>query len=78
MKTAISIPDSIFEAAENLARRLGISRSRLYASAVSEYIREHQNDRVTEELNEIYENESSYLDPTTKKLQYSSLEKDEW
>lgn len=31
MKTAISIPDPIFEAAEGFARRLGMSRSELYA-----------------------------------------------
>ena len=78
MKTAISIPDSIFEAANHLARRLGISRSRLYTCAVSEYIREHQNDRVTEKLDEIYTKEPSHLDPASHRLQYSSLEKDEW
>jgi metal-responsive CopG/Arc/MetJ family transcriptional regulator len=44
MKTAISLPDSIFEAAEKLAKRFGISRSQLYANAVTEYLRDHQKD----------------------------------
>ena len=78
MKTAISIPDSIFEAAEKLAKRFGISRSQLYANAVAEYLRDHQKDGVTEKLNEIYEKESSVLDPIFLALQFSSLQKDEW
>jgi metal-responsive CopG/Arc/MetJ family transcriptional regulator len=78
MKTAISIPDVIFEAAEKIARRLGVSRSQLYTTAVSDFIREHQNDGVTEKLNEIYTNEPSNLDPISHTLQYASLEKNEW
>jgi metal-responsive CopG/Arc/MetJ family transcriptional regulator len=78
MKTAISIPDSIFEAAERLAKRFGISRSQLYTTAVTEYLREHHRDGVTEKLNEIYEEEPSGLDPFCHALQFSSLQKDEW
>jgi metal-responsive CopG/Arc/MetJ family transcriptional regulator len=78
MKTAISIPNSIFEAAEKLAQQFGISRSQLYANAVAEYLRDHQNDGVTEKLNEIYEKESSELDPVCHAFQFSSIQKDEW
>lgn len=78
MKTAISIPDPIYEAAEKLAQRLGISRSQLYTTAISGFIREHQNDGVTEKLNEIYAHEPSSLDHVPHALQYSTLEKDEW
>ena len=78
MKTAISIPNSIFEAAEKLSKRFGISRSQLYAKAVTEYLRDHQKDGVTEKLNEIYEKEFSELDPICHALQFSSLQKDEW
>ena len=78
MKTAISIPDAIFEAAEKIARRLGVSRSKLYTTAVSDFIREHQNDGVTEKLNEIYTSEPSNLDHVSHTLQFASLEKDEW
>ena len=42
MKTAISIPDETFEAAETLAGRLGLSRSELYATAVAEYLARHR------------------------------------
>jgi len=78
MKTAISIPDSIFEAAERLAKRFGISRSQLYTNAVTDYVRGHRRDGITEKLNEIYEKEPSGLDPVYHALQLSSIQKDEW
>lgn len=78
MKTAISIPDSVFEAAEKFAQRVGVSRSQLYTKAVKEYLKDHQNDSVTKKLNEVYSEEASCLDRTDHILQYSSLPKDEW
>ena len=53
MKTAISIPDKIFEAAEKAAKRLGVSRSELYVNAIQEYLAQHSDEHVTEELNNI-------------------------
>jgi len=50
MKTAISIPDPIFQAAEGLAHRLGISRSELYAEAIAEYMKPYENRNVTKIL----------------------------
>ena len=78
MKTAISIPDSVFEAAEKLAQRLGFSRSELYTKAVSEYLRKHRNDGVTKKLDEIYTKESSRLDQDIQTIQSASIEEDEW
>jgi len=78
MKTAISIPDHIFDEADKLAQQLRMSRSELYASAVSQYIQEHRDEGVTEKLNEVYQMESSTLDPVSHALQFASLQKDEW
>ena len=78
MKTAISIPDPIFDAAEKLAHRLGMSRSQLYTNAVKDYTEAHRNEWVTTRLNEIYSGEPSRLDEVTQVLQYSSLSKEEW
>jgi metal-responsive CopG/Arc/MetJ family transcriptional regulator len=50
MKTAISIPDPIFEEAERLARRLKRSRSELYSRALADYLARHSSDRVTEAM----------------------------
>jgi len=50
MKTAISIPDDVFEDAERLARDLRQSRSALYSRAVREYVARHSPDSVTATL----------------------------
>ena len=73
MKTAISIPDTIYESAEKLARRLGESRSELYAKAVKNYVDKHQDTGVTEKLNEVYSTEQAKLDPVLANLQTKSL-----
>lgn len=53
MKTAISIPDDVFEQADALARELKQSRSQLYARAVREYVARHSADNVTAALNAV-------------------------
>ncbi len=54
MKTAVSIPDKLFENAERTAKKLGIPRSQLFAKALEEFIANHNKDKVTEKLNELY------------------------
>jgi len=78
MKTAISIPDQIFTAAEQTAKRLGISRSELYASAVRDYVESHMAEAVTEKLNQVYSAEESSLDTSLQSLQSSSLDREDW
>lgn len=78
MKTAISIPDSIFQAAENLAQRLGLSRSELYVKAMSEYLNSHKNQNVTKKLNEIYASNNSNLDNEILSMQIHSIPKEDW
>ena len=77
MKTAISIPDDVFEAAEQLARRLGKSRSELYTAAIRTYLKHHRGAGVTERLNAIYGPEPE-LDLVLRVLQARSIPKDEW
>ena len=80
MKTAISIPDSIFEAAERLAKRLGLSRSELYSRAVANYIEENRACGVRERLDAVYSTdpESSALHPDVVRIQSDSIPQDEW
>ena len=73
MKTAISLPDDDFEAAERAAHRLGISRSELYARAVRAYVDELRRQDVTERLNAAYADEPSRLDPVVRTMQARSL-----
>ena len=56
MKTAISVPDDVFEEAERLAARLEKSRSQLYTEAVREYLGRHDPDSITERLDAVVEN----------------------
>jgi antitoxin MazE6 len=53
MKTAISLPDPIFRAAEQHARRARKSRSQLYAEALAEYLARHAPDEVTAAMNRV-------------------------
>ncbi len=59
MKTAISIPDDVFDAADEMAKRLRLSRSQLYANAVREYLDAHRSRGVTARLDQVYENRDS-------------------
>lgn len=78
MKTAVSIPDSVFNEAKQLAKRLGISRSKLFACALEAYIEAHKEDRVREALDEIYALEASSLDHSLLQMQLLSLPKEDW
>ena len=78
MKTAISIPDPIFDSAEKVAGRLGVSRSQLYARAVHEYVERHRDDEVTQALDHVYAKQSSRLDPLLEKMQYASLPREDF
>ncbi len=77
MKTAISIPDPIFQAAENMAHRLGMSRSELFTVAMSEYIQSHQCQNVTELLNKIYADTKEPLDSELLLMQARSITKED-
>ena len=79
MKTAISIPDELFLAADRAARQLGISRSEFYQRAVSSYLERRREGLVTDALNAVYETEgSSGVDPALARMQRSSLPKEDW
>lgn len=78
MKTAISIPDNIFQAAEQYAKSHGVSRSNLYSEAVAQFLEKHSKDQITQRLNEVYSDQSSEMNETITTLQLNSLEKEEW
>ncbi len=82
MKTAISIPDPLFQSADSLAERLGLSRSELYVMAIRQYLAEHQRDNVTEALNKVYGKIDSKLGKEISALQMATLKRsiqdDEW
>jgi metal-responsive CopG/Arc/MetJ family transcriptional regulator len=78
MKTAVSIPDDVFEGAERLARRTRKSRSRLFSDALREYLARHTSDEVTESMNkacaEIGEMEDLFVSSAARR----TLERNKW
>jgi len=78
MKTAISLPDSVFEQAEALAQQLGLSRSELYTKALRSYLKRHNRDQILLKLNQVYAKESSELDPEMARMQFMSLPHEDW
>lgn len=53
MKTAISLPESVFKEAEEFAHRIKKSRSQLYVTAIEEYLARHTFDNVTKAMNDV-------------------------
>ena len=53
MKTAVLIPDDVFEGAERLARRAKKSRSQIYSDALREYVARHSPNEITEAMNQV-------------------------
>lgn len=78
MKIAISVPDPVFEAAEALARELKVSRSELYARALSAYLETRGAAAVTEKLNAVYENDPQPLDRALMRAQSATLDDEAW
>ncbi len=78
MKTAISIPDSVYNAAEMVAKKLNISRSELYTKAVSDYLSQNQKSHITDALNKVYSDKKSSIDPKIIQTQSSSIEDESW
>lgn len=78
MKVAVSLPESVFRAAEHLAQRMKKPRSRLYAEAIAEYVGKHDSSAVTERLNAVYGAESSSVDTALQHAQAKTLSHETW
>ena len=78
MKTAISLPDDLHKSGDALAKRMGLSRSELYARALAEYIAKNRASHITKRLNAVYAAEDSHLDPAIAKAQGQWLAHERW
>jgi metal-responsive CopG/Arc/MetJ family transcriptional regulator len=77
MKTAVSIPDDVFEKAERLARRAKRSRSEVFTAALREYVARHSPEEITETLNQAYLNQEKpdrFVTEATRRI----MERMEW
>lgn len=78
MKVAISIPDELFVDAERLAQRSKTTRSQFYARALAEFVARHDDDYLTELLNQAYDDSSSSVDPFVFKAANKTLRNTKW
>lgn len=78
MKTAVSIPDDVFEGAERLARRLKKPRSRVFAEAVREYVARHDPEAVTEAMNLVCGEVGEETDPFVTEAARRTLRRMKW
>ena len=78
MKTAVSVPDDVFEKVERLARRSRRSRSEVFSAALREYVARHAPDEVTESMNTVCDNVSERADTFVAEAARRVLDKSEW
>ena len=78
MKTAVSIPDEVFEKAERLARRARRSRSEVFSAALREYVARHAPDEVTEAMNRVWDEVHGEHDDFVAAAARQTLERSEW
>ena len=81
VKTAISIDDALLQEADETARSLGLSRSRLFALAVGDFLQRQRQDQMLARLNEVY---ATGMEPADKRLlkgikaRFRSTVKERW
>lgn len=78
MKTAVSIPDELFERAEDMARKTGKSRSQLYQEALYEYLLRRDPGPVTRAMDEALADIDERPDPWLVEAGRQTLQRNEW
>jgi metal-responsive CopG/Arc/MetJ family transcriptional regulator len=78
MKTAISIPDQLYHKADRLAAKMQLSRSRLYVIAIERFVKEHQKEKITQDINDYIDLHGQPTDDVFTEGTLSDLKKVEW
>lgn len=78
MRTAISIAEPVFEAAEELAADLGMSRSQLYTEALQQFVERKRTSGLKAALDRVYGQQHSTLDPVLAEIQWASQTPGDW
>ncbi|WP_297904462.1 hypothetical protein [Metallibacterium sp.] len=78
MKVAISVPDSLFAAADTLAAHQGKSRSQLYFEALARFVLSERASAITEQLDAVYARQSGQLEPALQHAQLHTLAHETW
>lgn len=67
IKTAVSLDETLYEQIETLAHEMKVSRSRLFAMALQDFLRRHENERLLEVINKAYEDEPDQIPQTFRR-----------
>ena len=78
MKTAISIPDLVFNKAEQYSKINGLSRSELFTIAIKQYVEANKLNDITEKLNSIYSKEPNGVEKEISNMQTTSVFTEQW
>lgn len=78
MKTAISVPDEVFELSDRLAKKLKVSRSAVFAMGVKKLGEDFDGEEITRNLNAYYSKNRAEIDPVIVQMAVLSLPKEEW
>jgi hypothetical protein len=78
MKTAISVPNDVFELSEKLAKKLKISRSAVFAMGVKKLAEEHDEEDLIAQINRVCEKVDTSLDPAVREYQSRMLRQEKW
>jgi predicted transcriptional regulator len=75
VKTAVSLPNEVFEAAERFAKERGLTRSAVYAQALEMFLEINHIDPLTEAINRVADRVDTRLDSGLKRIQGATLER---
>jgi Arc/MetJ family transcription regulator len=81
VKTAISLDDDLLHEADVAARRMGVSRSRLFADAVSAYLKQARQQEILDRLNRVHGGPSDPAEQRTvrkMKSRFRAVIEDHW
>ena len=78
MKTAVSVPNEVFQRADRLAKRLKVSRSELYSRALREYLARHSPDEVRQALDALSEELDTGAEEFVREAGRRVLESSDW
>ena len=78
MKTALSIPDALFEAAEEFAAKEKLSRSQLYCRAMEQYLAVRKREAMREQMREALLHIDQTPDPAWEEAQRQAFLRSEW
>ena len=78
MKTAISVPNDVFELSERLAKKLKVSRSKIFAMGVKKLGEEYDDEDIIAQINAVCEEVDTSLDPAIRFYQSRAIKREKW